>query len=158
MLQPGLRMAEIEQKLKKFFADYEARTNRALVDPPEVDVEATAGAFADCFVEANPNGVTCGTNGDQLREVIPKGFDFYRSIGTQSMKIAALAVTPLDELHAMVKVHWDATYRKKDGSGEAIDFDVIYFVQDRGEGPKIFAYITGDEQEAYREKGLIPAG
>jgi hypothetical protein len=40
------------QALQQFFAEYEARFNRALEEPPEVDVEATAGAFTDCFIGA----------------------------------------------------------------------------------------------------------
>jgi hypothetical protein len=56
----------------------------------------------------------------------------------------------------MVKVHWEAFYRKKDSSGELIDFDVIYLVQMIGDSPKIFGYITGDEQKVYKERALIP--
>lgn len=36
-----------------------------------------------------------------------------------------------------------------------IFFAVIYFVQSRENEHKIFAYITGDEQKAFRENGLI---
>jgi hypothetical protein len=53
-------------------------------------------------------------------------------------------------------VHWRSFYTKKDGREELIEFDVIYFVQMRDEKPKIFAYITGDEQGVLREKGFIP--
>jgi hypothetical protein len=49
-----------------------------------------------------------------------------------------------------------AFYDKRDGSEELIELDVIYFFQIIGEKPKIFAYITGDEQGALREKDLIP--
>ena len=73
------------QTVEKFFEEYAARTNRALGEQPEVDVEATAAAFADCFVEASPVGVNCGGNNGKFREQIPKGFEFYRSIGTRSM-------------------------------------------------------------------------
>src|SRR5262245_18423540 len=96
------RSQKANERMAQFFQAYEARMNRALADPPHVDVEATARAFADCFVEATPKGVTCSTNDDQFRDVIPKGLEFYRSIGTQSMKIASQITTPLDEWHAMV--------------------------------------------------------
>ncbi len=72
------------------------------------------------------------------------------------MKIASLDITLLDDLHSMVKVHWQAIYNKKNGSEESIDFDVIYFVQMIDDQLKIFAYITGDEQGVLRERGLIP--
>lgn len=152
-------MAELDsgvtdQKLEEFFAEYEARFNRALGG--SVDVEAIAGAFTDCFIEANPKGVACGKNDEKFRTMIPQGMEFYRSIGTKSMKIASLSITPLDDCHSMVKVHWQAFYEKKDGSKDVIDFDVIYLLQTGGKKMKIFAYITGDEQKVLRERGLIP--
>lgn len=143
-------------KLDAFFAQYEARMNRAVGDTPEVDVEASAGAFADCFVEASPVGVSCGKNDEDFRAQIPKGFEFYRSIGTQSMQIRSHEITALDEFHHMVRVHWKAFYVKKDKSEQTVEFDVIYFVQLIGDDPKIFAYITGDEEKLYRDMGLTP--
>jgi hypothetical protein len=130
--------------------------NKALAEKPEVDVEATAEAFAECFIGANPLGVACGKNDEQFRAQIPKGLEFYRSIGTNAMKIEALTVTPLDDHHAMVKIHWQAFYVKKNGSNLTIDFEVIYLVQILNDKPKIFGYITGDEQKAYRDHELLP--
>jgi uncharacterized ParB-like nuclease family protein len=34
--------------------------------------------------------------------------------------------------------------------------DVIYFVQALDGQPKIFAFIAGDEQKVYEEKGIVP--
>ncbi len=147
-------MDSVDKKLKEFFREYEARFNRAMAG--SIETEATANAFASCFLEANPFGVNCGKNDDQFRAVIPRGYEFYRNIGTKSMKIASLDITPLDDYHSMAKVHWQAIYRKKDGSEECIEFDVIYFVQTINDQLKIFAYITGDEQGVLRERGLIP--
>jgi len=141
--------------IKTFFADYERRFNRALSDPSEIDVEATAGAFAECFVEANPNGVACGRNDAEFRAHIPKGYAFYRSIGTKSMKIVSLVATHFDDRHSYVRVQWEALYIKKDGSEESVGFEVIYLVQMQGKEPRIFGYITGDEQKVLSEKGLI---
>ena len=101
------------RKLQEFFAEYETTFNRALSETATVDVEATAGAFADCFIEANPNGVMCGKNDEQFRTVIPQGYEFYRSIGTKSMEISSLTVTALDDYRAMAKVRWQALYVKK---------------------------------------------
>ncbi|HWR25053.1 MAG TPA: hypothetical protein VN278_02355 [Methanosarcina sp.] len=147
-------MDNINRRLEEFFREYEARFNRALAGT--VDAEATANAFADCFIEANPSGVLCGKNDDQFRNIIPQGYEFYKKIGTKSMSIDSVKISLLDEYHSMAKVHWHALYGKSDGSEERIEFDVIYFVQILEEKPKIFAYITGDEQGVLREKGLIP--
>jgi hypothetical protein len=86
---------------------------------------------------------------------IAAGFDFYRRIGTTAMSVQSLDVTPLDEYHTMAKVHWQARHRTTDGAADTIDFDVIYFLQDLGAGPKVFAHVTGDKQESLRERGLI---
>ncbi len=147
-------MGSNNTNLEKFFMEYEARFNRAMAGT--IDAEGTANAFASCFIEASPFGVNCGKNDDQFRIMIPKGYEFYRSIGTKSMKIISLDITSLDDFHSMAKVHWQAIYLKKDGSKESIDFDVIYFVQMISDQLKIFAYITGDEQGVLRERGLIP--
>jgi hypothetical protein len=43
----------------------------------------------------------------------------------------------------------------KDKREGAIDFEVIYLLQLRDERIKIFAYITGDEQKAFKDAGLL---
>jgi hypothetical protein len=142
-----------EQSIKAFFTAYESRFNASLAG--NIDVEGTMRSFANCFVEATPAGITCGKNDEQFREAIPKGIEFYRSIGTTEMKILAMDITVLDDFHAMAEVYWEAIYNTKDGKEEVIEFTVIYFVQGLNDQIKIFAYITGDEQKVLRERGLI---
>ncbi len=143
----------INQRLEKFFADYEARTNRAL--DGAVDIEAITGSFSDCFLGANPNGVACGRNDEVFRAAISQGMEFYRSIGTKSMKITSISITSLDDCYSMAKVYWRALHEKKDSCKEAIDFCVIYLLQEVEGKIRIFAYVTGDEQKALRDRGLI---
>lgn len=143
-----------EQAIRSFFADYESRFNKALESPPVTDVEGTAGAFATCFVEASPLGINCGSNDESFRKAIPEGNAFYRNIGTVSMRVARLDITELDEYHALAKVHWDSRYLKE-GKEITIEFDVIYLLQVLSDMPKIFAYITGDEQKVLKEHGLV---
>lgn len=150
-------MATLEHHLDNFFQNYEARIEKALQENPEVDVKATADAFADFFVEASPAGISGGKNDEDFQKQIPKGFEFYRSIGTKSMKVVSKQITQLDAFHTLVKAHWKALYEKTDGTNDEIEFDVIYFVQTLGEKSKIFAYITGDEQKIMKEHGLIPS-
>ncbi|MDD1653362.1 MAG: hypothetical protein LUQ64_02330 [Methanomicrobiales archaeon] len=150
-------MEPVDWKISRFFAGYAERLNRALREPADGDVEGTAAAFADCFMAANPQGVACGKNDSQFRAMIPQGWEFYRRTGMTSMAITSLQVTPLDEFHAMVKVCWDSRYRRPGGQEEQIVFNVCYLLQILGETPRIFAYVTGDEEKALREKGLGPA-
>lgn len=141
------------EKVHAFFEAYEDRFNRALKS--EMDVNEIAGAFADYFVEASPVGIIGSKNDDAFKERIPKGYEFYKSIGTQAMEIRALDVTQLNDMHYMVKACWHSVYEKKDGATEMIDFDVYYFLQEREGRLKIFSYITGDEQAVLKEKGLV---
>jgi hypothetical protein len=146
-------MQTVVNELRLFFSRYEKLFMQSLKETP--DVESVAGVFADYFVEASPVGVIGGKNDASFRERIPKGYEFYKSIGTTSMQITALESTALNELHYMTRVQWRAGYHKKDGSRENIDFEVIYFTQHIKSEIKIFAYITGDEQKVLRERGLI---
>lgn len=144
-------MDNVQEKIEKFFTAYEQRFNDVLNGKP-ADVEATAGAFADYFVESSPAGVMGGKNDEKFREMIPKGNEFYKSIGTLSMKIDSLEITQLDDFHAIARVHWMSSYKKD----VDIDFDVFYILNLVNEEPKIFAYITGDEQKVLQENGLVP--
>ncbi|NML23775.1 hypothetical protein HHL16_23035 [Pseudoflavitalea sp. G-6-1-2] len=142
----------MNEKIHEFFSQYEQRFTEALAGKD--DVEATAAAFASSFLEASPAGVQCGENNEQFRNMIPKGNEMYRRSGMVSMKVHSLDITPLDQLHYMVKVHWNSVYRKKDGSDEPINFEVIYFLQHLKDELKIFAYIAGDEQKVLQEHGI----
>lgn len=148
-------METIDQKLQGFFAAYAERFNQALGDPPEIDASASVHAFADYVVGASPAGITGGKNDQEFQNQIAQGIQWYRKIGTRSMKILSLTITSLDEYHSLVKVQWEARYRKKDATETQIVFDVIYLVQVLSGKTKIFAYITGDEQKVLREHGLL---
>ena len=141
--------------VRRFMNEYATRFNAA-INSDDIDVDATAGAFAVCFMEAGPSGVTCGSNNAQFRELIPKGYQFYKSIGVSSMEIVQMNITQLDTIHTMVNCEWKSGYKRPDLRKKGImRFNVIYFLQKNGESFKIFAYITGDEQKCLREHGLI---
>lgn len=146
-------MAIENEKIKKFFDAYARRFNEALRG--NVNIDKTAAAFADCFVEASPIGVQCAQNDERFKEAIQGGYEFYKHIGTKSMEITGIDVTPIDDLHAMVRVHWRAEYRKKDRQNLSIEFDITYMVQMIDERIMIFAYVTGDEHGVLREHGLL---
>lgn len=139
--------------IERFFESYAARFARALADPADVDVEATAAAFADCFLGAGPQGVACGQNDAAFRAQIPQGYGFYRRIGITSIAVSSIAPTPLDTRHWSVRVGWTEGYDNGRRAGE-VSFEVIYFLQMTGDGPKIFAWITGDEEGELRRLGL----
>lgn len=142
------------QKIDSFFQQYAARTNKA-INGEDIDVAEAVNCFALCFVEASPSGIICGNNDADFKKKIPEGFAFYRKLGITAMNILSSQISLLDDLHAMAKIHWSAVYkREKDNRSGTINFDVIYLLQLRNDSCKIFAYITGDEQQALKEAGL----
>jgi hypothetical protein len=52
-------------------------------------------------------------------------------------------------------VAWRATYARGDQPDVAIDFDVHYFVQKLDGPPKVFGWVSGDEQALLRTHGII---
>ncbi len=141
------------ESIEAFFARYEAAFNRALIET--TDLDALSEAFADAFIAANPNGVACWRNDDNLLAIMKQGFEFYRSLGSKSARITSLCITRLDETHAVVKAGWEMLFARKSGELETIVDDVFYLVQTIGEEPRIFSFITPDERQLFRDRGLI---
>ena len=130
--------------------------NAALQKPPLVDASGAAAAFARYFVGSNPNQVFGAKNGWLFRLMIPRGYARYRRIGTQRMEIRSLAITPLDDFHVLARTRWWSSYRRTSGDAVEIEFDNIYLLHvAAGKEPKIFAYITGDEQQVLKDHGLL---
>lgn len=148
-------MDQRQEQIREFFSAYEKRFNDALLESPVVDLRGMIDSFARYFVGASPAGVMGGKNGLLFRLMLRRGYAFYRKIGTKSMTIDALEITPLDDYHVMAKIHWNSQYLRKDGREVAIEFDNIYFLQVLNDTPEIFAYITGDEQKVLRDHGLV---
>lgn len=138
--------------IKKFFNEYADHFNRSL-SGEDVDSKEVADCFADNFVEASPAGVSSAKNGVLFRWMIPSGFAHHKKIGTTRMNIDSVAVETIDPMNALARVHWDSSY-EKDGKSDHIEFDVTYLLHFEGAKPKIFAYITGDEEKILKEHGL----
>mgnify|MGYP003575938399 CR=1 FL=1 len=151
VMSNSIRQHEIEN----FFDRYEARVNEALAGE-EPDIDETVNAFASEFIEASPNGVIAGKNDKKFRKAINKGWTFYKEIGIRSMDILSTQINILDTFHALVKIHWNSTFVLKNTEKGDIAFDVYYLIQKRENDLRIFAYITGNEQQALKEAGLIP--
>ena len=149
-------MQDHEPAIRRFFEAYQGRMNAALQQPPVVDVPGVAAAFARYFVGSNPTQVFGGRNGWLFRLMMRRGYAHYRRIGTQRMEIRELSITPLDDFHVLARTHWWSSYRRKSGAGVEIEFDNIYLLHvAAGKEPKIFAYVTGDEQQVLRDHGLL---
>lgn len=141
------------EQINAFFDEYENRFNRSL-QGETTDLKAAAGSFTECFMESSPLGVICGKNDKDFEKKMEQGYAFYKSIGTTGMYITNRQMQVLDDFHTMCKVSWK--YKaEKEGKQVDIDFMVIYLLQTMNDTVKIFAYITGDEQKALKDKGLL---
>lgn len=148
-------MSETIAEVTAFFQRYGEISNRALADPPVEDVDGLLQCFAQNFVESSPLGTSCGHNGPEFAAAVPKGWAHYRSVGGKAMRVTDIVVESLDDLHAMARVGWAFDYVNKAGVSGTVAFTNIYFVTLAEGRPKIFGYITPDEQQAMKDHGLV---
>jgi hypothetical protein len=143
----------METSIRKLFERYERVFNAALHG--DVDMDDVAALYAADFIAASPAGVMTGKNDEQLKQVMAQGYARYRAIGTKEMRIRGLRISPMDEHHCVAHVAWRATYVRNDKPDVTIDFDVHYLVQQIGAEPKVFGWVSGDEQAVLKEHGII---
>lgn len=148
-------MSPLETKVRALFDAYGKRSDNALQNPPREDVEGMIASFASFFVESSPKGVIGGANDDRFRQVIPTGFARYRRVGGKHMTIKGIRVIELDRLHAVADVDWQFDYVNKAGKTGQVTFTNFYCVTIAGGTPRIFAYMTPDEDQAMQEHGLV---
>lgn len=143
----------MEASVRRFFERYETFFNRSLGG--DADMDEIAALYASEFIAASPAGVMAGKNDDQLKQAMAQGYARYRAMGTKEMRLRDIRLSPIDEHHCMAHVAWTAIYAHKDQPDVAIEFDVHYFVQKLGEEPKVFGWVSGDEQALLRQHGII---
>jgi hypothetical protein len=143
----------METSARKFFERYESFFNQSLGG--DMDMDEVAALYASEFIAASPAGVMTGKNDDLLKQVMAQGYARYRAIGTKEMRIRNVRLSPIDDHHYVAHVAWTATYARKDQPDVAIDFDVHYFVQKLDGEPKVFGWVSGDEQALLRKHGII---
>lgn len=148
-------MKDHSQAIGAFFEAYAQLFNEALTRPQKIDVGAVRNSFAEYFVGANPKGVRGSRNGTIFGLFLRRGYAHYRKIGCKRMELKRVDVTGIDDLHALARTRWASTFRKKDGSIVVIEFDNHYLLHiAQGGNPKIFAYVTPDEQQALKDSGI----
>ncbi len=143
----------METEVRKLFERYENFFNRSLAGNASMD--EVASLYAPEFIAASPAGVMAGKNDDQFRQAMTQGYAHYRAIGTKGMRVRDVRISPMDEHHCVAHVAWTATYARDGRSDVAIDFDVHYFVQKLAGEPKVFGWVSGDEQALLKEHGVV---
>ncbi|WP_292419318.1 nuclear transport factor 2 family protein [Mesorhizobium sp.] len=136
-----------------FFKTYAKVFNDAIAG--DVGLDHVAAIYSTGFVSVTPAGVMVGENGQRLKEVMKKGFEAYRAIGTKKMTCVGVTVMPIDQDHCVAKVQWSGDYERKNKDRLTIDFEVSYLVERRDGDLKVFGWIAGDEQAEFRKHGLL---
>jgi hypothetical protein len=143
----------MENSVRRLFERYEHFFKQSLGG--DINDDEMAALYASDFITASPAGIMTGKNDDHFKKVMAQGYAYYREIGTKEMRIHHIHFSPIDERHGIAHVAWRATYGRKDQPDVAIDFDVHYFVQRLDGEPKIFGWVSGDEQAVLKEYGII---
>jgi hypothetical protein len=143
----------METAVRKLFERYERVFNASLHGGDDMD--DVAALYACEFIAASPAGVMTGKNDEQLKQAMNQGYARYRAIGTKEMRMQALRISPMDEHHCVAHVAWRATYARKDQRDVTIDFDVHYLVQQLVAEPKVFGWVSGDEQALLKAHGIV---
>ena len=135
-----------DEAIRKLFAGYEAAFQA-------LDMQKSAGYFADTFISAGPQGAIAQSKAEFLR-MGQQAADFYLHVGQTSSRIIFADETPISGEYSMVRVHWGVTFRKT--RDRLIEFDVTYFVYKSVPEPRIIMFIAHqDEQKAMKELGLL---
>lgn len=143
----------MDDSVRQLFRDYAALMARGLHG--DVDPEAFAAFFAPEVIAASAQGVRGAANDQAMRQAMAEGFARYRRIGTTDMGIESIRIIRLDDAHCVASVDWTATYDRGARPQVRIPFTVHYFVQRTADGPRIFGWVSGDEQAALREHGIL---
>ena len=143
----------METAVRNLFARYQRFFNRAL--DGDVDLDEGTSFYATAFIAASPTGVVAGNNDDQLGGIMEQGYERYRATGTKEMRMRDLRLSRMDEHHCVAHVAWTAIYSRQDAADISIDFDVHYLVQKLNGEPKIFGWVSGDEQALMKEYGIV---
>ena len=142
----------MEAEIRKLFERYERFVSQSLSG--DIDMDEVASVYASAFIAASPAGVMTGKNDEQLKHAMEQGYAYYRSIGTKEMRTRDVRISPIDENHCVAHVDWTAVYDRNGQPDVAMDFDVHYLVQKLDGEPKIFGWVSGDEQALLKKHGI----
>ena len=142
----------MEAVVRRLFERYQRFFTRALGG--DLDGAEAASLYAAEFIAATPAGVMSAKNDDAFVAAMAQGYERYRAIGTKAMTVRAVRVSPIDDLHCVAHVAWTATYARDGREDVAIDFEVHYLVQMLGDEPKVFGWVSGDEEALLRRHGV----
>lgn len=141
-----------KQEVENFFAKYESVFGDAIEG--RIDLEAIKRLYSEQFIAATPQGVRAAAFDGSFEEVMKKGYDRYRQIGTKSMKAESISIHEIDHCHLIARVRWHSVYQKPGHDEIHIPFDLSYFIEQRENNLKVFGWVTGDEEALLKANGV----
>jgi hypothetical protein len=141
-------------EVKALFTRYQRVFEKGLSG--DVDAREAAAFYAPAFIAASPAGIFIGKNDAALLKVMKEGYARYRQTGMKSMRLGDIRLSEIDDHHCMAHVGWTASYARRGQADVAIKFEVHYLLQNLDGEPKIFGWVSGDEQELLRQHGIVP--
>lgn len=142
----------MEAEMKGLFARYQRLFEKGLSG--DIDAREAAAFYAPAFIAASPAGVFTGKNDDALLQVMKEGYVRYRQTGMKSVQLGNIRLSVIDDRHCVAHVGWTASYARHGQPDVAIEFEVHYLIQKLNGEPKIFGWVSGDEQELLRQHGI----
>jgi len=143
----------MKKTVNELFQRYQELFQKALKGA--VDMDQVASSYATAFIAASPAGLRVGHNDEQWKQAMQRGFENYRKIGTKDMLLRTVRIAPIDQHHCLAHVAWTAVYDRGTEPDVSIDFEVHYLVQQLESDPKIFGWVSGDEQAVLKQHGII---
>lgn len=132
----------------RFFREYAAASQAH-------DAESVAAFYADGFLVAAPTGAQAFKNDDTFREWLGKVFQFNEQVGLESLDVAGVHPTAIDERHVLVAVDWVTRFTKTEVGSVAFRISYIVSLVD-SERLKIIGYISQeDQQDLMKRRGLL---
>ncbi|WP_416066466.1 nuclear transport factor 2 family protein [Rhizobium sp. ZK1] len=142
----------MEAAVRKLSEHYAHLFREALAG--KTDIAEVVALYASDVISASTAGVMSGKNDDKFKQILASSYEHYRAIGTKSMRLRHIRLSPIDENHCVAHVAWTATYARKDQPDTTIDFDVHYLVQVLQGEAKVFGWVSGDEQALLKQHGI----
>ncbi len=142
-----------KDEVKNFFMRYEQFFMQSLNG--EIDSDELSSLYAQEFIVASPLGVMTGKNDIIFQKTLAQGYEQYRKMGTQRMRVRDVSISPIDDIHCVAHVAWTATYSAAKKPNIEIDFEVNYLMQELDNELQVFGWISGNEQDLLKEYGVI---
>jgi hypothetical protein len=134
----------MEQELKIFFTGYAEKLAKG-------DIKGISNLYAKRFMMESPESSRGLKNGWLFRFFLKQSFGFYQKRDLTKLVMNRLSVQLLGDTYVLADIEW--VVKKRDDT-EAVRYDVTYILS-RASSLKIVFFISHNEQQRMKQKGLL---